>query len=323
MTQPFLEIYCLRPGNLKFNIILLLQVCQKELLGLDDLLKHGPEHALQGNLMCAFCGQTSTSTVSLRLHQMLWRAPHPPDHLQHSCPLHCGQSFAPKELPSHLVSYHGAKAGTEEQVALRGSLGEDGEQCPACNGEVRALEEHRVLHCARRSAVVKERISSLTSLAEEEGLAPMIVVGQEVEATLIHLRRLASPVYSQEWERAGKEACARYPGLPSSLQSELAWAPEGLEGADGIMKVFPLWEKVVERLEGAGGLGDALERVRRELGRSEWESLEQDSVLVTDKPPTSVLERLEAELGWGCTDEVPPGVEVILRGLQTQLASVQ
>jgi hypothetical protein len=177
--------------------------------------------------------------------------------------------------------------------------------------------------------VVKERISSLTSLAEQEGLTPMVVVGQEVEATLIHLRRLASPAYTQEWERAGKEACARYPGLSSSLQSELAWTPEGLEAADGIMKVFPLWEKVVERLEEAGGLGKALERVRRELGRSQWETLdqwetlEQDPALVTDKPATSVLERLEAELGWGCTDEVPPGVEVILRGLQAQLASVQ
>ena len=171
---------------------------------------------------------------------------------------------------------------------------------------------------------MKERISSLVSLAEQEGLSPMVVVGQEVEATLIHLRRLASPAYSQEWERAGKEACARYPGLPPNLQSELAWAPEGLEAAEGIMKVFPLWEKVVERLEEAGGLGEALERVRRELGRGEeWETLEQDSVLLTDKPATSVLERLEAELGWGCTDEVPPGVEVILRGLQAQLASVQ
>ena len=171
--------------------------------------------------------------------------------------------------------------------------------------------------------MVKERISSLTSLAEQEGLTPMVVVGQEVEATLIHLRRLASPAYTQEWERAGKEACARYPGLPSSLQSELAWIPEGLEAADGIMKVFPLWEKVVERLEEAGGLGQALERVQRELGRCDWETLEQDSALVTDRPATSVLERLEAELGWGCTDEVPPGVEVILRGLQAQLASVQ
>ena len=292
--------------------------------GLDELLKHGPEHALQGNLMCAFCGETSTSTVSLRLHQLLWRSPEPPDHLQISCPLQCEQSLAPKELPSHLVSYHGAKAGTEEQVALSATLGEDSEQCPACHGEVRALEEHRVLHCARRSAEVKERISSLVSLAEEEGLSPMVVVGQEVEATLIHLRRLASPAYNQEWERAGKEACARYPGLPSNLQSELAWAPEGLEAAEGIMKVFPLWEKVVERLEEAGGLREALERVGRELGRcEEWETLEQDSVLVTDKPANSVLERLEAELGWGCTDEVPPGVEVILRGLQAQLASVQ
>ena len=277
----------------------MLQVCQKELPGVDELLKHGREHALQGNLMCAFCGETSTSTVSLRLHQLLWRAPHPPDHHQP------------------------AEPGTEEQVALSATLGEESEQCPACHGEVRLLEEHRVLRCAQRSAVVKERISSLTSLAEQEGLTPMVVVGQEVEATLIHLRRLASPAYTQEWERAGKEACARYPGLPSSLQSELAWIPEGLEAADGIMKVFPLWEKVVERLEEAGGLGQALERVQRELGRCDWETLEQDSALVTDKPATSVLERLEAELGWGCTDEVPPGVEVILRGLQAQLASVQ
>ena len=266
----------------------LLQVCEKELPGLDDLLKHGPEHALQGNLVCAFCGETSTSIISLRLHQLLWQAANPP--------------------------------GAEEQVAFPG---EDGEQCPLCNQEVRALEEHRVLHCAERSPVVKERISSLTSLSSKEGLAPMVVVGQEVEATLIHLRRLASPAYTQEWERAGREAFARYPGLPSSLQRELAWSPEGLEAAEGIMKVFPLWEKVVERLEEAEGLMGALGRVRGELGRCDWETLEQDSVLVTDKPDNFVLERLEAELGWGCTDEVPPGVEVILRGLQAQLASVQ
>ena len=89
------------------------------------------------------------------------------------------------------------------------------------------------------------------------------------------------------------------------------------------MKVFPLWEKVVERLEEVEGLRGALGRVRSELGQCDWETLEQDSVLVTDKPDNSVLERLEAELGWGCTDEVPPGVEVILRGLQAQLASAQ
>jgi len=271
------------------------KVCHKELSGLDELLRHGGEHSLQGNLMCAFCGETSTSTVSLRLHQLLWRAPDPPE-----------------------------QPGTEEEIPQSATLGEESEQCPACHREVRLLEEHRVLHCARRSAVVKERISSLTNLAEQEGLNPMVVVGQEVEANLIHLRRLASPAYNQEWERAGKEACARYPGLPSSLQSELAWTPEGLEAADGIMKVFPLWEKVVERLEEAGGLGEALERVQRELGNCrEWETLEQDPALVTDKPANSVLERLEAELGWGCADEVPPGVEMILRGLQSQLASVQ
>ena len=240
--------------------------------------------------MCAFCGETFTSAVSLRLHQLVWRAPGP----------------------------------EEDHLNLGGDcLGQGGGRCPLCGLQVAELEQHRVIHCASRSPVVKSRISSLVREAEEAGLDPMMVVSQEVEAALAHLRRLASPAYALEWERAGREACARYPGLPSSLQSELAWAPEGIEAAEGILKLFPLWEKVVERLDEAGGLGEALQRVATELGRSEWESLEQDSVLVTDKPASSVLERLEAELGWGCVDEVPPGVEQTLRGIQAQLASVQ
>jgi len=238
------------------------KVCQKKVPGLDALLKHGREHALEGNLMCAFCGETFTSAVSLRLHQLVWRAPGP----------------------------------EEDHLNLGGDcLGQGGGRCPLCGLQVAELEQHRVIQCASRSPVVKSRISSLVREAEEAGLDPMVVVSQEVEASLAHLRRL----------------------------DILAWAPEGIEAAEGILKLFPLWEKVVERLDEAGGLGEALQRVATELGRSEWESLEQDSVLVTDKPASSVLERLEAELGWGCADEVPPGVEQTLRGLQAQLASVQ
>jgi hypothetical protein len=292
-------------------------VCDARPAGLHDLLKHGAEHLAAGSLSCAFCGQASPSSVALALHQLVWEAPAAGEL---PCPLQCGvPPLARPALLAHLSASHGAAPGTEQAVLDTGAgLGPGAAACPACQARVAVggQESHRILHCHARSPAVRARVAGLVSLAEAQGLTPLIVVEQEVEAALGHLASLAAPSYREEWERTAREAARRYPALPPGLAQELAWQPEGLEaGREGLLAAFPLWEQVVARLEGPAAAGLELE-----LGAGWGGGLEEDAALATDRPEEAVVARLEGELAWG-SEEEPPGVQVsLLAGLRAELA---
>jgi len=266
--------------------------------------------------------QACPSLVSLRLHQMSWPAPPSPRSLL-TCPLACGApGLTAASLPTHLVTFHGAEEGSEERVVAGKSMGPGVVRCPECSTELRVdLITHRLLHCYSRSPVVKARVAKLVALAEEQGVTPLVMVSQEVEATLSHLSRLSSPAYREEWERGGREAARRYPGVAAALLQELAWVPPGVESGSGLLPGFQLWESVVERLEAAGGLEATNARLEKELG-AVWMALEEDTVLTTDQPDVAVVEQLQAELGWarGGREAAPQGLEAVMERLQAQLA---
>ena len=253
---------------------------------------------------------------------MSWAAPPSPRSLL-PCPLACGApDLTASSLPTHLVTFHGAEDGTEERVVAVRSLGPGVVRCPGCTTELRVdLITHRLLHCHSRSAVVRGRVAALVTLAEEQGVSPLVMVSQEVEAVLSHLSRLSSPAYREEWERGGREAARRYPGVAAALLQELAWVPAGVESGSGLLSGFQLWESVVERLEAAGGLETTNARLQKELGAA-WGALEEDTVLATDQPDPAVVEQLQAELGWGRAgrEELPQGLEAVMERLQAQLA---
>ena len=282
------------------------QVCDARPAGLRDLLQHGAEHRAAGSLVCAFCGQASPSAVALAL----------------LCPLQCGAPpLARPALLAHLAASHGAAPGTEQAVLDTGAgLGLGAAACPACQAKVAfgGQESPRILPCNARSAAVRARVAGLVSPAEAQGLTPLIVVEQEVEAALGHLASLAAPSYREEWERTAREAARRCPALPPGLAQELAWQPEGLEaGRDGLLAAFPLWEQVVARLEGPAAATAGLEL---ELGAGWGGGLEEDVVLATDRPEAAVVARLKGELARG-SEEEPPGLqESLLAGLRAELA---
>ena len=267
------------------------QICDAAPPSLELLLQHAKEHTAAGSLTCALCGLALPSVVALTLHQLVWR-------------------------PGH---------DKEQEVLNPVRLGEGTGGCPACGTDLEneQMEKHRVLHCESRSSRVKSRVARLVQGAEEQGLAPLLVVGQEVEAALEHLASLGGAGYREEWQRAAREAERRYGLLPEATEA-LSWAPEGLQGrSDKLLDTFPLWERVQERVVAPGHLGEVeagLEEVLARVG--EWGTLPQDPVL-KERPEAVVLGRLEAELGWGLGETAPLGLEAVLQGLQGELALVK
>ena len=116
------------------------------------------------------------------------------------------------------------------------------------------------------------RVASLSSLAQAQGLQPLLLVAQEVEAATCHLSLLQdSPSYREEWGRRAKEADSRYALLPPGLACQvLGSVPEGglRREARGREEDFLLWCKMLERAEsGEEELREVVAKLEAGLGR--------------------------------------------------------
>ena len=174
------------------------------------------------------------------------------------------------------------------------------------------------------------RVASLASLAQAQGLQPLLVVAQEVEAALSHLALLQdSPSYREDWGRRAKEADSRYALLPPGLARQvLGWAPCLRREAGGKEADFLLWCQVLERAEsGEEELREVVAELEAGLGREgeAWPALQgEEPSLQADSPEGTVLARLQGELGWGSREgRAPPDLEGVLQGLEAQMAAAR
>ena len=177
------------------------------------------------------------------------------------------------------------------------------------------------------------RVASLSSLAQAQGIQPLLLVAQEVEAATSHLSLLQdSPSYREEWGRRAKEADSRYALLPPGLARQvLGWAPEGLRReAGGREEAFLLWCQVLERAEsGEEELREVVAELEASLGREveAWPALQGEDPCLqvgVPAPEGALLTRLQGELGWADSSVRPPTeLAGVLQGLESQIAAAR
>jgi len=351
------------------------KICGEPYDNIHALVDHGKHHLGQSNLTCAFCGESLPSFVSLTLHQLVWQAHRQcPDcgasiegdrHVCHlaaaeggdeggvqgrfRCPLLCSQVHYPLEyLKAHLVSFHGCekssvevmKDGAGQVQGVKAELGPEAVRCPNCDTRINSnaikLESHVILSCSARSKSVTQRVSNIVAMAEEWGEDPLLIVKQEVEASVLHYASmLESSSYLDKFLQGGMAADRRYDKLPANFSREyLGYLAPGhtvqqmqAEDSNLVFK-FGVWSQLVEKTAGPPDIQDLIVKFEEDLMSvvrsgvmADWCKMDRDLALSTDLPDSKTLSDLEQELGW-MQAACPRDLENTVKQLQVQMKSI-
>jgi len=351
------------------------KICGDPYDNIHALVEHGKHHLGQSNLTCAFCGESLPSFVALTLHQLVWQAHRQcPDcgasiesdrHVCHlaaaeggdqvgvqgrfRCPLLCSKVHYPLEyLKAHLVSFHGCektsvevmKDGAGQVQGVKAELGSEAVRCPNCDTRINSnaikLESHVVLSCSARSKSVTQRVSNIVAIADEWGEDPLLIVKQEVEASILHYASmLESSSYLDKFLQGGMAADRRYDKLPANFSREyLGYLVPGhtadlfqTEGKNLVFK-FGIWSQLVEKTAGPPDIQDLIVKFEEDLMSvvrsgvtADWCKMDRDPALSTDMPDSKTLSELEQELGW-MQAACPRDLENTVKQLQVQMKSI-
>jgi len=351
------------------------KICGEPYDNIHALVEHGKHHLGQSNLTCAFCGESLPSCVALTLHQLVWQAHRQcPDcgasiesdrHVCHlaaaeegdqvgvqgrfRCPLLCSKVHYPLEyLKAHLVSFHGCektsvevmKDGAGQVQGVKAELGSEAVRCPNCDTRINSnaikLESHVVLSCSARSKSVTQRVSNIVAIADEWGEDPLLIVKQEVEASILHYASmLESSSYLDKFLQGGMAADRRYDKLPANFSREyLGYLVPGhtadlfqTEGKNLVFK-FGIWSQLVEKTAGPPDIQDLIVKFEEDLMSvvrsgvtADWCKMDRDPALSTDMPDSKTLSELEQELGW-MQAACPRDLENTVKQLQVQMKSI-
>jgi len=350
------------------------KICGEPYDNIHALVDHGKHHLGQANLTCAFCGESWPSFLALSLHQLVWQAHRQcPDcgksmeaekHVCHlaaekesqegvqgrfKCPLLCSKVHYPLEyLKAHLVSFHGCEKTSVEVMkdasgqvqGVKAELGTEAVRCPHCETRINSnaikIENHVILSCSARSNSVTQRVSNLVALADEWGEDPLVVVKQEIDASVLHYTNLLeNSSYLDKFLQQGITADRRYDKLPPNFSKEyLGYMISGhshqqlLVEENNMVFKFGIWGQLVEKTAGPQDIRHLIVKFEEELMSivrsgvtTDWCKMDRDSALLTDMPDSKTLSDLETELGWmhtGC----PRDLESTMKQLQVQMKSI-
>lgn len=351
------------------------KICGDPYDNIHALVEHGKHHLGQSNLTCAFCGESLPSFVALTLHQLVWQAHRQcPDcgasiesdrHVCHlaaaeggdqvgvqgrfRCPLLCSKVHYPLEyLKAHLVSFHGCektsvevmKDGAGQVQGVKAELGCEAVRCPHCDTRINSnaikLDSHVVLSCSARSKSVTQRVSNIVAIADEWGEDPLLIVKQEVEASILHYSSmLESSSYLDKFLQAGMAADRRYDKLPANFSREYLGylAPDHTADQfqaedNNLVFKFGIWSQLVEKTAGPPDIQDLIVKFEEDLMSvvrsgvtADWCKMDRDPALSTDMPDSKTLSDLEQELGW-MQAACPRDLENTVKQLQVQMKSI-
>ena len=246
------------------------------------------------------------------------------------------------------MSFHGCektsvevmKDATGQVQGVKAELGTEAIRCPHCDTRINSnaikLENHVVLSCSARSKSVTQRVSNLVALADEWGEDPLMVVKQEIDASVLHYASLLERGnYLDKFLQQGMAADRRYDKLPANFSREyLGYMIAGhshqqLQAEeDNLVFKFGIWGQLVEKTAGPQDIRELIVKFEEELMSvvrsgvtTDWCKMDRDPALLTDMPDSKTLSDLEKELDWmqsGC----PRDLENSVKQLQVQMKSI-
>lgn len=266
------------------------------------------------------------------------------------CPLLCSKVHYPLEnLKAHLVTFHGCETNSVELMkdpegniqGVKAELGPDAFKCPNCETRINCgavkLENHVILSCSARSGIVTQRISNLASMAEEMEEDQLLVMKQEIDASLLHYTNvLESEDSLDKFLQQSMAADRRYDKLPANFSME--YLGHRIPGhthqlvrseEDNLIFKFGVWSQLVEKTAGPEDIQDLVARFDDEIMslvksgvNTHWAKLERDPALLTDMPDSKTLADLEQELGFMQSGCPPRDLETTVKQLQVQMKSI-
>jgi fumarylacetoacetate (FAA) hydrolase family protein len=223
---------------------------------------------------------------------------------------------------------------------VKAELGAEAVRCPHCDTRINSnaikLESHVVLSCSARSKSVTQRVANLVSIADEWGEDPLLIVKQEVDASMLHYAgMLDKGSYLDKFLQQGMAADRRYDKLPANFSREyLGYTLASLSAQqmqaeeNNLVFKFGIWSQIVEKTAGPEDIQDLIVKFEEDLVSAvrsgvtaEWCKMDRDPALLTDMPDSKTLSDLEQELGWmqaGC----PRDLENTVKQLQVQMKSI-
>ena len=183
------------------------------------------------------------------------------------------------------MSFHGCektsvevmKDGAGQVQGVKAELGPEAVRCPNCETRINSnaikLESHVVLSCSARSKSVTQRICNLVSLADEWGEDPLVIVKQEVEASMLHYTNmLENTQYQDKFLQQGMAVDRRYDRLPANFSKEfLGYLVPGHTAAmvqaeeNNLVFSFGIWSKLVEKTAGPQDIQDLIVKFEEDL----------------------------------------------------------